>query len=321
VLQADRFLDPYLRAVVCVVIEDRLMNFPAFGRNLCIVGLLLLGMGAWNVHAQQTTYPNADAAASAFVQAVRGDDKPALAKVLGADWKTYIPTDDIGRDDVNVFLKGYDTKHSISQEGDKAHLVVGVNDWILPIPIVKAGSGWHFDVAGARDEIRARRIGNNEYLTQLAMLAYYDAQRDYASKDRDGDTVLEYAQKLISAPGKHDGLYWTDASGSDPSPLGPYFQSGAPGDDFHGYHFHVLTAQGPSAPGGAYNYIVGKHMTNGFALVAWPSQYGQTGVMSFMVSHDGQVFEKDLGKDSASIAQKMTTFDPDSSWQEVKPEG
>lgn len=298
------------------------MNVPVINRYLCIVGLLFLGVGVSSVHAQQTTYPSADAAASAFVQAVRSDDQPALLKVLGTDWKTYIPTDEIGRDDVDAFLKGYDTKHGITQDGDKAHLVVDTSDWILPIPIVKGGSGWYFDLPGARDEIRARHIGNDEYLTQLALLAYYDAQRDYATNDRNNDGVLDYAQKLISAPGKHDGLYWDDPSGKDPSPLGPYFQGSVPdeGSGYNGYHFRILTAQGGSAPGGAYNYIVDNRMTSGFALVAWPTQYGETGVMSFMVSHDGQVFEKDLGSDSASVAQKMTKFDPDSSWKEVNPE-
>ena len=296
------------------------MNFQAIRRHTWVLAVLLLGAGTGSAHAMQAMYPDADAAASAFVQAVRSTDETALSTVLGADWKTYIPVDDISRTDVDAFLKDYDAKHSIAEEGGKDHLVVGANDWILPIPIVKADAGWHFDLVAARDEIRARHIGNNEYLTQLAMLTYYDAQRDYASKDRNGDVVLEYAQKLISTPGKHDGLYWADPSGKNPSPLGPYFQSGVPGTDLNGYHFHILMAQGPSAPGGAYNYVINKHMTNGFALVSWPSEYGQTGVMSFMVSHDGQVFEKDLGKDGAAIAQKMTSFDPDSSWKVVNPE-
>jgi hypothetical protein len=220
---------------------------------------------------------------------------------------------------VDAFLKDYDESHKIVDTDGKSHLVVGKAGWVLPIPLVKAGAGWHFDVNGAREEIRVRRIGNNELATMQAMLAYYDAQRDYASKEHNGDDVLEYAQRLLSSPGKQDGLYWPLVAGGDESPLGPAFADTPPGEDFHGYHYRILTAQGPSAPGGAYSYIVGKRMTNGFALVAWPSRYGDTGVMSFMVSHDGEVFEKDLGKDGAKTAQAMKRFDPDSSWQEAKP--
>jgi hypothetical protein len=269
--------------------------------------------------AQQASYPTADAAASAFVQAVRADDQAALAKVLGNHWKDYIPVQGIQHDDVALFLKHYDESHRIDTENGTAHLDVGTDNWVLPIPIVQASSGWHFDLKGAESEIRVRRIGANELTTEQAMLAYYDAQRDYASEDRDGDKVLQYAQRLISSPGKHDGLYWEVTGDEPPSPLGPAFAEHAPGQDYHGYHYRILTAQGASAPGGAYNYMVAGRMTNGFALIAWPAQYGETGVMSFMVSHDGQVFEKDLGKNSAKIAQSMKSFDPDSSWQEVQP--
>jgi hypothetical protein len=270
--------------------------------------------------AQQASYPSADAAADAFVEAVRASDQAALAKVLGNDWKDYIPTEGIDRDDVDQFLKRYDEGHRIDTEGGVSHLDVGSDHWILPMPLVQASGGWHFDLQKAADEIRTRRIGANELATAQAMLAYYDAQRDYATQEHDGDKVLQYAQKLRSSPGKHDGLYWP-ASGDEPlSPLGERFiGEHTDGDGFHGYHYRILTAQGPSAPGGAYDYRVGGRMTNGFALVAWPARYGETGVMSFMVSHDGQVFEKDLGKDGAAIAQSMKRFDPDSSWQEVKP--
>jgi len=185
------------------------------------------------------------------------------------------------------------------------------------MPLVQGSGGWHFDLAGAQQEIRTRHIGQNELAVEQALLAYYDAQRDYASQDRDGDKVLQYAQRLLSTSGKHDGLYWPVTGDEPPSPLGPKFANVVPGQGYYGYHYRILTAQGASAPGGAYNYLVGKRMTNGFALVAWPAQYGETGVMSFMVSHDGQVFEKDLGKNGATTAQSMKAFDPDSSWKEV----
>ncbi|HET6552233.1 MAG TPA: DUF2950 domain-containing protein [Dyella sp.] len=289
---------------------------------------LALALSLWSgcmisaaVLAQEASYPTADAATTAFVKALRDSDKAALAKVLGANWKDYIPTDDIDRDDVDLFLKRYDESHRIETADGAAHLNVGSENWVLPLPLVQGAGGWHFDLKKGAEEIRVRRIGANELSAQQAMLAYYDAQREYATEDHDGDHVLQYAQKLRSSPGKQDGLYWP-VSGDEPlSPLGEQFvgEKVGSGPDFHGYRYRILTSQGPSAPGGAYNYVVGGRMTSGFALIAWPSQYGETGVMSFMVSHDGEVFEKDLGKNGAATAQSMKSFDPDSSWEEVKP--
>jgi hypothetical protein len=293
------------------------MNVSMTVRRLCLIAMLVFCFAGTAL--AQATYPDSDSATAAFVQAVRAGDQAALQKVLGKNWKDYIPVEGIDRDDVDAFLKGYDESHKIVDADGKSHLAVGKEDWILPIPLVKDAGGWHFDVNGAREEIRVRRIGNNELATMQAMLAYYDAQRDYASRDRNGDNVLEYAQRLVSSSGKQDGLYWPLVAGGEESPLGPAFADTPPGDDFHGYHYRILTGQGPSAPGGAYGYIVGKRMTNGFALVAWPARYGDTGVMSFMISHDGEIFEKDLGKDGAKTAQAMQRFDPDSSWQEAKP--
>jgi hypothetical protein len=269
------------------------------------------------VMAQQAMYPTADDAATALVKAVRDHDQAALAKVLGSDWKDYIPVEGIHQEDVDLFLKRYDESHRIDTADGKTHLDVGSENWVLPLPLVQGSGGWHFDMAAAQQEIRTRDIGQNELAVQQAMLAYYDAQRDYASEDRDGDKVLQYAQRFVSSPGKHDGLYWTTTGDEAPSPLGPKFSTVVPGQGYFGYHYKILTAQGTSAPGGAYNYVQDGRMTNGFALIAWPVQYGETGVMSFMVSHDGQVFEKDLGKNSASTAEAMKAFDPDSSWKEI----
>jgi hypothetical protein len=150
-----------------------------------------------------------------------------------------------------------------------------------------------------------------------AVLAYFDAQREYAQVDRDGNGVLEYAQKFASAPGKHDGLYWRTGPGEAQSPLGPIYAPSGPGEGYHGYHFKILKAQGPNAPGGAYDYVIGKRMRGGFALVAWPVKYGETGVMSFMVNHDGVVYEKNLGAGTDAAARAMTRFDPDAGWRKV----
>jgi len=286
----------------------------------CLAMSVLIGTGgifSGLALAQQTIYPTADAAADAFVQAVRNHDEAALAKVLGNNWKDYIPVEGIHQGDVDLFLKRYDESHRIDQADGKAHLDVGSENWVLPLPLVQASNGWHFDTAAAAQEIRTRHIGENELAVQQAMLAYYDAQRDYASEDRDGDKVLQYAQRLISSPGKHDGLYWPTSGDEAASPLGPNFSAVVPGQGYYGYRYKILTAQGASAPGGAYDYIQHGRMTNGFALIAWPIAYGETGVMSFMVSHDGQVFEKDLGKQGADTAQSMKAFNPDSSWKEV----
>jgi hypothetical protein len=281
----------------------------------------MMAMLALPASAQQA-FPTPDAAAEAFVAALgtQRADAQKLETLLGKDWRDYIPIEGIERADVEAFLKGYREKHSIQTAKDgTARLAVGKDAWTLPIPLTKGKAGWAFDTHAATDEIRARRIGRNEDDTIESELAYHDAQTEYAEVDRDGDGVLEYAQKVLSTDGKHDGLYWADDDSGQVSPLGPLFADAEPGSDWHGYHFKILTAQGPSAPGGAYNYMLGNNMSRGFALIGWPSKYGDTGVMSFIISHEGEVFEKDLGPDSEKLAKAMTKFDPDSSWKEVKP--
>ncbi|HYQ52864.1 MAG TPA: DUF2950 domain-containing protein, partial [Pseudomonas sp.] len=206
----------------------------------------------------------------------------------------------------------------VEQKGDRqAVLAVGSEHWTLPIPLARSASGWRFDLKAGSAEIRARRIGRDELAAVQSLLAYHDAQMDYASQDRNGNGALEYAQQIFSTPGKHDGLYWEGEADGQVSPLGPLFGQDAVGDDWYGYHFRILDAQGPSAPGGAYSYLIGTQMSRGFAMVAWPARYDDTGVMSFMVSHDGQVFEKDLGPQGDKLAKAMQRFDPDDSWQLV----
>jgi hypothetical protein len=296
------------------IMKTKIAMFPvslAVGIALALLPATLL--------AAPSVYPTADAAATALVEAVQKDDKVALAKVLGPDWKTLVPTDGIDREDVAAFIAAYNAKHKIAEKDGVSRLEVGDAGWTLPIPIVKSGTGYTFDLKAGHDEIVARQIGRNELDTQQALLAYYDAQREYALADHDGDQVLEYAQKFLSTPGKHNGLYWDSKDGEPESPLGPLFASHPPGTEgYQGYHYKILTAQGPSAPGGAYDYVVGGRMRNGFAAIAYPVHYGETGVMSFMISHDGLMFEKDLGKNGTAIAQAMKTFDPDDSWKEDK---
>lgn len=276
---------------------------------------LLAGMA----QAQQA-YPTPAAAADALVSALEARDKDPqqLATVLGADWERYIPRDSIERKDVDAFVSKFHEQHAFeSRDATHSLLSVGKDAWTLPVPVVRQATGWAFDLKAAEPELRARRIGRNERDALQAVLAYYDAQKEYAARDRDDDGLPEYAMKFRSTEGKHDGLYWkADAAGE--SPLGPLFAGeDTPDGDWHGYHYRILFAQGPSAPRGAYKYTVGSYMTRGFALVAWPARYGDSGVMSFIISHAGEVFEKDMGPDTDKLARAMTLFDPDSSWEEV----
>lgn len=265
----------------------------------------------------QQAFSSTEAAAQAFRDAIANNDVKALEKVLGPDWRRFVPRDEIGQGELQTFLAAWDKKHSVVSTGqDKAALAVGDSGWTLPIPLVMSGGSWRFDPSAGADEMRTRRIGSNELNAMQAVLAYFDAQKEYAQRDRDGDGVLSYAQKFASTPGRRDGLYWAaDAQGE--SPLGPRFSAVKPGEGYYGYHYKILTAQGKDAPGGAYDYIIGNRMRAGFALVAWPIHYGDTGVTCFMISHDGVLYQKDLGPDSAAIAKEMKAFNPDSSWSKV----
>lgn len=284
--------------------------------RIALITLLALPVSA--VYAQQV-FKTPEEAGDAFVAALGSEhaDEKRLAALLGDDWRRYIPLAGIEREDVEAFLALYREKHEFRQADGHSLLSVGKQGWELPLPLVHGKQGWHFDAKAGVPLIRQRRIGRNEATTLQAVRAYHDAQMDYAEADHDGDGVLEYAQKFVSSEGKHDGLYWPDQPGEPESPLGPLFGDELPNGGWHGYHYRILTAQGPSAPGGAYDYRLGNNMSRGFALIAWPVSYGDSGVMSFMISHDGQVFEKDLGPDGGKQAQAMTRFDPDSSWQEV----
>ncbi|HSK28830.1 MAG TPA: DUF2950 domain-containing protein, partial [Candidatus Limnocylindria bacterium] len=218
-------------------------------------------------------------------------------------------------------------KSRLVKDGDRTILNVGNQEWPFPIPLVNKSGSWVFDTDQGREEILNRRIGENELNTIQSLLAVVDAQREYAMKDRDRNALLEYAQKFVSDPGKRNGLYWETKAGEEPSPLGPIMlrlraegYKAAPNTPvpYQGYYFRILTAQGKDAPGGAYSYMVKGKMIGGFAVVAHPAEYGNSGVMTFIVNHDGKVFQKDLGGKTAAIAKGMKTYNPDKSWEEVK---
>ena len=295
------------------------------------IALVVTMYGAgYAASAKQKSFASAEEAVKAGIAAAKSDDNKALLAILGDDAKDLISSGDAVSDKANRerFLKAYDEKHQLVKEGDNYILTVGKEDWPYPIPVVKKGNGWVFDTAQGKEEILNRRIGENELSTIQVLLAIVDAQREYASKDRDGDGVLAYAQKFRSDPGKRNGLYWEAKAGEEESPLGPLAaearvegytaaSAGAKPLPYHGYYFKILTAQGKNAPGGAYSFLVKDKMIGGFAVIAAPAQYGNSGVMTFLVNHDGVVFEKDLGKNTLELAKKMTSFDPDKSWKKV----
>ncbi len=279
----------------------------------------------------QKTFANPEEAVQALVSAAKTNDVEQLLAILGPDGKQLILSGDEVEDQAGLqrFALAYDEKNVlVKRSEEKAILEVGKDAWPLPIPIVKARGGeWRFDTSQGKEEILNRRIGRNELSTIQVCLAYVDAQREYASKDRSGDG-LQYAQKFISDPGQKNGLYWEAKEDEEQSPLGPLVgkakkegyskKSGDQPTPYHGYYYKILKAQGMNAPRGAYNYVANGKMVGGFAMVAYPAQYGVSGVMTFIVSHDGVVYETNLGKKTASIAQAMTFFDPDRTWQKVK---
>jgi hypothetical protein len=279
------------------------------------------------VSAQQD-FKTPDEAASALSNAAKAGDRKAILTVLGPDGQDIVSSGDEVADAATrqKFVAAYDAKHQIAMEGDnKAVLVIGQEDFPLPIPLVRKDGLWRFATAAGREEILFRRVGRDELDAIQSCLAYVDAQNEYAESDRTGAGAHTYAQRIISAPGKKDGLYWPTSQGEDVSPLGELvaeataqgYRPGGGRTPFHGYYFKILTKQGPAAPGGELDYIVRGKMIGGFALVAYPAEYRNSGVMTFMVNHTGNVFQKDLGPDTAKLAERMTSFDPDQSWTKV----
>lgn len=274
-----------------------------------------------DAHAQQV-FRTPEQAMVAFGDAIASSDDAATERMLGRDARRVIPP--LGADLRYRFLAAWSQHHAVQPQDDRtAHIVVGNEGWTLPIPLVRAQGGWRFDLAAGLTEMRLRRIGRNERATIETMLAVCDAQREYALQDHDGNGMLVYARKLISSPGKRDGLYWPTAEGDPPSPLGPAFLRAAGAGQrqtgYHGYRYRLLTSQGDAAPGGKYGYLVNGELFGGFAVLAWPVQYGETGIKSFMVNHQGQVYERDLGPQTATRAAAIQSFDPVPGWEPVSP--
>ncbi|HSD61887.1 MAG TPA: DUF2950 domain-containing protein [Burkholderiales bacterium] len=309
-------------------LKFRIFGVPLSAAVLALALVASTAAPATAAQPKQKSFSSPDEAAAALVAAAQSGDKKNLLAVLGPEATKLGSGDPVqAKHEREQFVAAYQEKHEVVKEGDgRATLVVGKNDWPLPIPLVKAGDGWQFDTAAGREEILNRRIGQNELYTIQVLLALVDAQREYAAVDRNGDGLLEYAQKFVSSKGKKDGLYWPVSEGEPPSPMGDlvanavqegYSRKGGKPAPYWGYYYRLLTAQGKDAPGGAYSYLAKGKMFGGFAIVAYPAKYGGSGVMSFMVSHDGVVYQKDLGPGTAQTAVKMSTFNPDASWKRV----
>ena len=281
--------------------------------------------------ADQKTFATAAEAAHALYKASADGNQDEIVAVLGDEGKQLVFSGDAVQDKRGMegFVKAYKTKHSLVKQDDKTQILqVGANDWPLPIPIINDGGKWRFDTAAGKEELMYRRIGHNELGAIAACRGFIDAQKDYAAVGHDGLPAGIYAQKLLSAPGKQDGLYWETKEDEPASPAGPllakagglgYVPEGLGGkaEPYHGYLYRILQAQGAAARGGAKSYLVDGKLTGGVALVAYPAEYRVSGVMTFMINQRGIVFQKDLGEKSAEIAGAMTEYNPDSTWKKV----
>jgi hypothetical protein len=281
---------------------------------------------------KQKSFASPEEAVNALVAAVKADDKKEMLAILGSVGKELISSGDEVADKAGreKFLKAYDEMNKLEKaSANKMILHVGKDDWSLPIPVVEKSKKWVFGTKAGKEEILNRRMGRNELNVIEVLHAYIDAQCEYANKDRNGDGVVQFAPKIISTEGKHDGLYWEAQEGEEMSPLGPFVAQAANEgyakkggginlSPFHGYYYKILKGQGKYATGGAYDYVVNGKMILGYALVAYPAQYGNSGIMTFIVNQAGVIFEKNLGKNTVSIVKAVKKFNPDKTWREVK---
>lgn len=295
---------------------------------LCMAFLAGPAFSKTGAGAKQMTFASPEEAVKALTAAIKSNNDKELVLILGPGSGDLISSGDKVDDRTRKerFLKAYGEKNSIEPIGDdKAALHLGSQDRVFSIPLVKKGTKWFFDTEAGKEELLCRRVGRNELNVIEVLHSYSDAQREYASKDRDNDGVLEFAQRLISSAGKKDGLYWDAKEGEEESPFGPLIakasEEGYKGqsriEPFHGYYFRVIKAQGPNAKGGAFDYVAKGHMVLGFGLLAYPAKYGSSGVMTFMVNQEGVIYQKDLGSKTAKAA-KITTYDPDKTWKKVE---
>ena len=298
-----------------------------------LAALLVAGFAAGCAGPKESAgFDTADAAVAALVAALRSEDRTALHAMLGDAADEILDSGDpvADRNGINDFLALYDESHQLQKNDDgSVTLVVGTSGWPMPIPVVDAGGHWTFDAESGKDEILSRRIGRNELDVVQVCLAIVDAQREYAAMDPDGDGVPEYAMKFMSDPGKKNGLYWPNQEGEPESPLGAlvadaeehgYTSAKTEGGQprpFHGYYFRILTGQWSGAEGGQLDYVVNGKMLLGFAVVAYPAEYANSGLKTFQVNHSGVVWQRDLGEKTVEVARALTKFDPSGGWEKV----
>jgi hypothetical protein len=282
--------------------------------------------------APQDTFATPEAAADALLAALKADSDAPLTALFGEQHKVKLFDPDPAAAKANRarIVESMQTLRVLKEPSpDRRVVLIGVNAWPVPFPIVKTGERWRFATEEGIEELTNRRIGGNERNAIFSMRAFVDAQRAYASRDRDGDGVLQYARKIMSSPGKKDGLYWPadPAKDEEASPFGPLIAEASPyieghkaGDPYRGYYFRILTQQGQSAAGGPYNYVINGRMIAGFGMIAYPADYGSSGVMTFIINHNGVLYERDLGPNTAKVAPAIKSFDPGKGWKVVKPE-
>ena len=298
-------------------------------RNL-IGGALLAALFSSSVSAALQRFDSPDMAMLALASAITSNNSKALQAMLGRDADSLLSSGDAVQDrqQRKQFGDAFNQAHYIDVNGNSASLRLGNDNWVFPIPLLQINGAWVFDPHAGKDEILNRRVGRNERSTMQVMLAYVQAQRDYALLSREHVGSPQYAQRLVSSPGKFDGLYWPAQQSQVPSPMGPemaqaqsdgYKLTGA-GHPYHGYYYRILKGQGPAASGGERDYVLGERMIGGFALLAWPASYGNSGVMTFMVNQDGVVYQRNLGAKTAQQAANIKHFNPNPQWQVAKPE-
>jgi hypothetical protein len=295
--------------------------------SLAVLAAFLISTNAGRLTAQQTTqnsYASPKEAVLAVVSAVKAQDKDQLMQIFGPEAKEILYSGDqvADRQTGEKFLKKYSQMSRLVTEPDgSVALYIGAENWPFPIPLVNKNGRWMFDTAAGKKEVLYRRIGRNEFDTIDTLQGLAEAQKEYASQPRDGE-AKQYAQKLLSQEGKHDGLYWRTTEGQAPSPAGPliaeafsqgYRKQKGP-VPYHGYVYRLITSQGPNAPGGAKNYMVNGKLTGGFAILAYPVEYKNSGVMTFIVNQDGKIYQKNLGPKTQSLAEQIKTYNPDKTW-------
>lgn len=277
-------------------------------------------------NAQRVYFATPQEGFDALIAALRKDDDKEVRRLLGPGHAAIVDSGDAAadRDAAAHFVAEYDAKHVVQMDGDaKAFIATGETEWPMPVPMVRSDAGWRFDAKAGEQELLARRIGRNELDTIQSCRAFIDMQGEYAEADRNGDGLLEYAARIVSTPGKHDGLYWPAKEGEPQSPAGPLLAEAAPGyrqgvaKPYHGYYYRILTAQGKHAPDGAMSYYANGKLIGGIALIAYPAKYRNSGVKSFICSMSQLVYEKDLGPDTAARAKRIKSYDPDETWTKV----